>query len=77
MPGLGCCSSMQLIIMLGAALLSLGGCHRPQPSDVGAQSQKDASADAMTKASERAYRAQPESIPASATGLPVQVAPQH
>lgn len=65
------------VIIAGGVFVALAGCKRAQPSDVGEQARKDAGAQAMSMASERAYQANPTRVPPSAMGTPVRLAPQH
>jgi hypothetical protein len=68
---------MLWIVLIMGTVLCLAGCRQATPADVGAQSQKDASARAISMASERAYQANPSVVPPSATGTPMRPAPQH
>ncbi len=52
--------------LIGTVLLWSTSCHRAEPSDVGEQSRRFAGADALSAASDRAYRANPTKVAESA-----------
>lgn len=62
----------------GITLLCLGAYHRAEPSDVGEASRREAGADALSSAADRAYRANPTTVAPSAKGEAVRLdAPQY